>query len=176
MPQLIPPSPRLRASFVAAMAEFRAEGRGEDGDDTMLGAEIREFGASWDTPDGFARYIDILRGEAETPRVPGYVPATTLWWADADDYLGRLAIRHRLTPALRASGGHIGYDVRPGARRKGHATAMLRTALPLARGLGIDRALIMCDVDNLGSRKVIEAGGGRFEDEHAGKLRYWIEL
>ena len=29
-------------------------------------------------------------------------------------------------------GGHIGYDVRPSARRRGHATAMLAAALPLA--------------------------------------------
>jgi predicted acetyltransferase len=42
--------------------------------------------------------------------------------------------------------------------------------------LGIDRVLIMCDVGNVGSRKVIEACGGRFEDRHGGKLRYWIEL
>ena len=31
-----------------------------------------------------------------------------------------------------------------------------------------------CDTDNTGSRKVIEAAGGTFEDERGGKLRYWI--
>jgi predicted acetyltransferase len=46
------------------------------------------------------------------------------------------------------------------SRRRGHATAMLRQALPIARGLGIDRALVTCDVDNVASRKVIERNGG----------------
>jgi predicted acetyltransferase len=52
------------------------------------------------------------------------------------------------------------YDVRPSARRRGHATAMPAPALPVARGLGIDRVLVTCDVSNTGSRKVVEANGG----------------
>ena len=71
-------------------------------------------------------------------------------------------------------GGHIGYDVRPSARRRGHATEMLRQALAIAHGMGIDPALITCDVDNVGSRTVIERNGGVLEDERAGKLRFWV--
>ena len=71
-------------------------------------------------------------------------------------------------------GGHIGYDVRPSARRRGHATAMLRGALIVARGLGIESALVTCSVDNVGSRTVIERNGGVLEDERAGKLRFWV--
>lgn len=79
-----------------------------------------------------------------------------------------------MTPHLREVGGHIGYDVRPSARRRGHATAMLRAALPVAYGLDIESALVMCDVDNIASRKVIEANGGIFEDQRGGKLRFWV--
>jgi predicted acetyltransferase len=61
------------------------------------------------------------------------VPCTTLWWVDGPAHLGRIAIRHRLTPWLREVAGHIGYDVRPSARRRGHATAMLAAALPVPR-------------------------------------------
>jgi predicted acetyltransferase len=75
---------------------------------------------------------------------------------------------------LRDYGGHIGYDVRPSARRRGHATAMLRQALPWCIELGIDPVLVTCDVDNVASRKVIENGGGMFEDQRDGKLRYWV--
>lgn len=102
------------------------------------------------------------------------MPCTTLWYVDGTAYLGRVAIRHRLTPALLAVSGHIGYDVRPSARRRGHATAMLRQALPVAAELGIDSALVTCDWDNVGSRTIIERCGGRFEDRREHKLRYWI--
>jgi predicted acetyltransferase len=158
------------------MAEFRDEGRGTLADHSMVGDEIREFGRSWSLPDGFEAYVDWLRSQAreETVRPEGYVASTTLWWVDDTAYLGRLAIRHRLTPQLREVGGHIGYDVRPSARRRGHATAMLRDALPIARGLGIESALITCDVDNVASRKVIEGNGGVLEDQRGDKLRYWV--
>ena len=158
------------------MAEFRDEGRGSAADFTMVGGEIRDFGGTWSVPDGFEAYVDWLRAQAleESPRPDGYVPSTTLWWTEDDAYLGRLAIRHRLTPQLREMGGHIGYDVRPSARRRGHATAMLRDALPPARALGIESALVTCDVDNIASRKVIEANGGVLDDQRNGKLRYWV--
>ena len=176
MPQLSLPVVRVRQSFIAAMAEFRAEGRGGSTDGSMIGAELREYGERWVLPEGFAEYVDWLRDQAleDSPRPDGYVPSTTLWWVQDDEYLGRLAIRHRLTPHLHEVGGHIGYDVRPSARRRGHATAMLRSALPVARGLGIESALVTCDVDNIASRKVIEAAGGILEDQRASKLRFWV--
>lgn len=79
-----------------------------------------------------------------------------------------------MTDLLRDSGGHIGYDVRPTARRRGYASAMLGEALPVARALGLDQVLVTCDSDNVASRKVIEANGGRYEDTRDNKLRYWI--
>jgi predicted acetyltransferase len=75
---------------------------------------------------------------------------------------------------LLESAGHIGYDVAPAARRQGHGTAMLRAALPIAAKLGLSQALITCDVDNIGSRRIIEANGGRLEDVRSGKLRYRV--
>jgi predicted acetyltransferase len=110
----------------------------------------------------------------EGAKPDGWVPATTYWWVDGTEYLGRLQIRHRLTPWLLGAGGHIGYDVRPSARRRGHATAMLANALPIAAGMGIDPVLITCDVDNVASRRVIEVNGGVYENERFGKLRFWV--
>jgi predicted acetyltransferase len=158
------------------MAEFRVEGRGDPADASMIGREIREFGRRWELPDGFVVYVDWLRSQAleDAPRPEGLVPSTTLWWIQDDDYLGRVAVRHRLTPHLLELGGHIGYDVRPSARCRGHATAMLSAALPVARGLGIESALVTCDVTNIASRKVIEANGGIFDDQRGEKLRFWI--
>jgi predicted acetyltransferase len=170
------PTVAVAGSFLAAMTEFAAEGRGGPDDDTMIGAEIRGWQRRWDTPEGFAAYVAALRAESEeeTPRPAGWVPSTTWWWVDGPGYLGRIALRHRLTPRLLERGGHIGYDVRPTARRQGHATAMLRAVLPRAHALGIDPALVTCAVGNVASRKVIQANGGVLDDERDGKLRFWV--
>ena len=173
MPELVEPTVAVRASFLAAMQEFADEGRG--GDETMVGGDPAEWGDRW-TDEGFAAYVArVVRDrEEDAPRRPGWVPCTTLWWVDGPAYLGRIAIRHRLTPALREVGGHIGYDVRRSARRQGHATAMLAAALPVAAALGIDPALVTCDDTNIGSRTVIETNGGLLEDQRGRKLRYWV--
>ncbi|WP_030675374.1 GNAT family N-acetyltransferase [Streptomyces cellulosae] len=173
MPRLVAPDARFRVSFLDAVREDVAAG--ENVSDTLT-RELRVYGADWDTPDGFARYVAAVREEEleEGRRPEGFVPATWFWYVDGDAYLGRIQVRHRLTDHLRDYGGHIGYGVRAGARRRGHATAMLREVLPHARALGLERVLVTCDTTNVGSRKVIEAGGGEFEDERGGKLRFWI--
>lgn len=169
------PDASLRQSFAAAMAEFLAEGRGSPDDHSAIGRYLREHALALEDDDDFGRFVDAVRAERleETPRPDGYVPDTELWWVDGDEFLGRIGIRHRLTPMLLEMGGHIGYDVRPTARRRGHATEMLRQALTVAHELGIDPALITCDLDNVGSRAVIERNGGVLEDERNGKLRFW---
>jgi predicted acetyltransferase len=176
MPELIMPHARVHRSFLAAMAEFRSEGTGGSDDDSNTGQAIRAYASRWADPAEFARYLRELQDEAREhpPRDGGRVPQTTLWWVSGDEYLGRISIRHRLTPHLAEIGGHIGYDIRPSARRRGHATAMLAAALPVTRSLGIDPALLTCNEDNTASRKVIEANGGVVEDKRGGKLRYWV--
>ncbi|MER7541926.1 GNAT family N-acetyltransferase [Actinomadura sp.] len=173
MRKLVPPTTAVHESFLDAMEEFRAEGRADPRDESSIAQELREFGDTWRDPEVFGRYVQMLVDEQRTPRREGFVTATNLWLIDGDEYLGRIAIRHRLNDFLREIGGHIGYDVRKSARRRGHATYMLKEALPIARSLGIESALITCDVDNVASRKVIEANGGVFEGEHGGRLRFW---
>lgn len=158
------------------MDEFRAEGRGSDDAQSVIDRYLRERSQAWRTDSAFAEFVAEIEAQRleDTPRPHGWVPNTELWWVIGGEFLGRIAIRHRLTPVLLGVGGHIGYDVRPSARRRGHATEMLRRALPIARDLGIDPALITCDVDNIGSRTVIERNGGVLEDERHGKLRFWV--
>ncbi|WP_141579337.1 GNAT family N-acetyltransferase [Actinomadura sp. WMMA1423] len=176
MPVLVRPAVDFHASFLAAMAEFQAEGRGTPDGVSRIDRELREYGARWAVPEVFAAYVDRLNAESlrESPRPEGMVPATTFWWTEGTEYLGRIQLRHDLTEWLRDVGGHIGYDVRRSARRRGHATRMLREILPHARRLGLDQVLVTCDEDNVGSRKVIENNGGVLEDARKGKLRYWV--
>jgi len=172
MPELVLPTTSVHASFLEAMEEFVAE-RAQN---TQTAAWIQSHGPRWRDPAGFAEFVDAVVADAreDTPRPVRHVPCTTLWWVDGEEYLGRLAIRHRLNEFLLDVGGHVGYDVRPSRRRQGHATAMLRASLPWAHDLGIDPVLVTCDDDNVGSVRVIEAAGGVLEDVRGIKRRYWI--
>ena len=176
MAELAAPDVRYQASFLAAMAELVAEGRGAPDDSSMIGYELRTYGPTWADRERFIAFTAALNAQAlpETPRPSGHVPCTTWWWVDGDDYLGRIALRHELNANLLEVGGHIGYDVRPTARRRGHATAMLGAVLPIAHAMGIDPVLVTCDNDNEASRRTIEHHGGVLEDERSGKLRYWV--
>lgn len=128
------------------------------------------------SPEVFAEYARFLDDDrlAESPRPSHFVPATTRWMVDGDEFLGRISVRHELTTFLLEVGGHIGYSVRPGARRLGHATRALRMMLPICADLGIDEVLVTCDHDNEASRRTIERNGGVLEDVRGKKMRYWI--
>lgn len=76
--------------------------------------------------------------------------------------------------------GHIGYGVRPSARRRGLATWALGETLDRARELGLTRVLVTCDDSNVASARTIEGNGGVLEDVRTTTLgltrRYWIDL
>ena len=165
MPRLATPDTQFHASFLAALVEYHEERRHLE----LSLATMRD-------PVNFGRYVAALRAE-EHLRTDGHssrVPQTNLWWVEGDEYLGRIAIRHRLNDGLRSIGGNIGYEIRPSRRRQGHATAMLAAALPLARAIGIAPALITCDVSNTISRRVIEANGGRYAGRDGNELHFWV--
>ena len=78
-------------------------------------------------------------------------------------------------------GGHIGDGIRPSERRKGYGTKIIELALVECKKLGINRVLIVCDKNNIGSRKAIINNGGVLENEAVredGSIdqRYWIEI
>jgi predicted acetyltransferase len=130
----------------------------------------------------FADYVTRLQEWSRGVNLPeGYVPASFYVGVVDGAIVGRLSLRHALNDFLRLAGGHIGYGVRRSQRGRGYAKAMLRQSLPLAAAVGIERALVLCDVDNAASRKVIEANGGVFESiiedpkSGAARRRYWIE-
>jgi predicted acetyltransferase len=165
--QLVQPTVDVHASWLAGIAELQEEER-------SLDVHLEELA----DPDAFADYCRKVRAMAlpETPRLPGWVPSTTLWWVDPETgaWHGWLDIRHDLTRELRDVGGHIGYVVRPSSRRQGHATRMLEASKSWAAGHGIDPALVTCDHANVASRKVIEAAGGIDAGHSQLKRRYWV--
>jgi predicted acetyltransferase len=131
------------------------------------------------------RYLQVLadRERGIGLAAPDHVPSTFLFAFVQARIVGRASIRHRLTPPLERVGGHIGYVVVPQFRRQGHATGILRLSLQFARDrLGLARALVTCDDDNIGSIRTIEKNGGILENVVTGpgldrpKRRYWFDL
>ena len=112
----------------------------------------------------------------------GLVPDSTFFCLDTERnrFVGAVNIRHSLNDALLKNGGHIGDGVRPSERRKGVATKMIALALEECKKLGIDKVLMVCDKDNIGSAKSIIKNGGVLENEIAEdgviEQRYWITL
>lgn len=95
--------------------------------------------------------------------------------------LGAVNIRHYLNESNLLRGGHIGDGIRPSERRKGYGTEIIRLALIECKKLGIDRVLITCDKDNIGSSKAIIKNGGVLENEVLNQYggieqRYWVEI
>lgn len=127
----------------------------------------------------FEYYMDNLEVKEGTEKL---VPDSTFFCLDEDRdiFVGAVNIRHYLNEALLKDGGHIGDGVRPSERRKGIATKMIGLALDECRKLGIDRVLMVCDKDNIGSAKSIINNGGVLENEitveGVVEQRYWIEL
>lgn len=113
---------------------------------------------------------------------PGLVEAKTFFCLDADRgiFVGAVNIRLRLNEALLRNGGHIGDGVRPSERRRGIATKMIGLALEECRKLGINRVLMVCSKENIGSAKSIMNNGGVLENEIVvdgeTEQRYWITL
>lgn len=172
MTSLVRPDLRLRDSWAEAVAEF---------DGHMDGSGDWEFEVFDTSPEGAPAVVAALLAKAdETVVLPeDRVHCSYLWITDGEgadeEFVGFLALRHGLTAWLFEEGGHIGYSVRPSRRREGHATRALALAVRRAAALGLDRVLVTCDEDNVGSARTIEACGGVYEDSRNGKRRYWID-
>jgi predicted acetyltransferase len=56
--------------------------------------------------------------------------------------------------------GHVGYSIVPWKQGRGYATQALRLLLPIADSVGFGKISIICNEDNLASKRVIERAGG----------------
>lgn len=128
----------------------------------------------------FDSYMESIKLKEETN---GDIPNSTYFALDIerDIFVGAVNIRHCLNNQLLPSYGHIGDGIRPSERRKGYATQMIGLALKKCKKIGIEKVLMVCGKDNIGSAKSIINNGGILENEipnDNGKIdqRYWIDL
>ncbi|SIR79902.1 GNAT family N-acetyltransferase [Williamsia sterculiae] len=163
---LMVPTSELHASWLDAWHEW---GRETPQPGTNMATATR-LGLDLAQPADFRRWVGILT-ELENPDTPvpsGMVRATQRWICvedgDTVEYCGAINLRHTLTPMLAELGGHIGYSVRPRARRRGLAVVAVAEMLRIAGRLGLREVMITCDDGNLGSRRTIEKSGGALQD------------
>jgi len=116
--------------------------------------------------DKFSTYIEMLRNASRGIGLPSnFVAHSTYWLVDADNEIVAVSnLRHELNDWLLDYGGHIGYGVRPSARRQGHATEALRQTLQKAKQKDIERVRVTCAKSNPASAKTILRNGGILDE------------
>ena len=88
--------------------------------------------------------------------------------------LGAISIRPQEQGESLWINGHCGYGIRLSERRKGYATRMLRMAVEILQGQGINPVIVTCDQENIASEKsIIHCGGvqvGEIMDPDTGEI------
>jgi predicted acetyltransferase len=169
--ELVLPTAALQEEFLACRDDW-GPGLHEDG--FGIGADD-----DLDSPESFRAWVDDrlrLTHPSGTP-CPTEQHASPRWVVEDGHVLGGVALRH----VFDADRGHIGYGVRPSARRRGVATWALGEMVKEATAtLTVDRVLIVCQADNVASARTIERNGGVLEcirdGSHGAVRRYWISL
>lgn len=164
-------------SFAEQISEYRQEFL--DANSSMDGCgPLRRF-------ENPIEYIAECKKYTSIETVPKDLVVATqfLYIRKSDNRLvGMIQVRHYFNKWLYKYGGHIGYSVRPHEIRKGYATSMLKAVLPYCKEIGLDKILVSCVDDNIGSEKAILNNGGIYESTvyEFGKRRklkrFWIEL
>jgi predicted acetyltransferase len=168
----VAPAVEHEPAFLAMLADFDAR----DAANAAFYAPARA---------DFSAYVrNLLDEERGLNLREGWVPCTHRWLlGPGRAVVGVARLRHHIgTPFLANHGGHIGYDVAPSRRGRGHGHAVLRAALVEARVVGLRRVLLYTAAANAASRAVIERQGGALEaisysahwKEHL--CKYWIEV
>ena len=170
---LIRPTSEYASQIVEYRQEFLDAGDSMDGCGPLRRLENTE------------EYLKACKDYENIDTIPeDKVQATQFFCVRMNDnrFVGMIQVRHYFNEYLEKYAGHIGYSIRPSERRKGYAKEMLKLALPFCREIGLDKVLITCAEENIGSEKTIRSNGGIYEstvqEPNSGRYlkRFWITL
>lgn len=151
----------------------------------LLSGEIMDGCGPLKRHDNMEEYFEMVKRYLNPETLPeGAVVATHFLCVRKADkkIVGIIQVRHYFNEFLEKYAGHIAYSVRPSERLKGYASWMLKNIKPFCRSINLDRILVCCLEDNIGSKKTIIKNGGKYDktvyyEEQNWKIeRYWINL
>lgn len=129
--------------------------------------------------DDFRGYIQELRNYSKGIKVPeGWVPFSTFWLINDDEVVGVARVRHKEI----GHAGHMGADISPYHRNKGYGTEALALSLEKAKEIGLKEVIVTCNINNHGSKKIIEKNSGKLlevvlhEEENEKLYKFSISL
>jgi predicted acetyltransferase len=168
---LVFPDENYRAAWRSIVAEMEAET-----------ADITPHALKHHAKD-YDEYLQTIRSMASGLNLPIGKVRSEIYFLVIEGQsriLGAIDIRMELNEYLLNYGGNIGYGIRPTERRKGYATLMLKLALEVCRERKMQKVLVTCDADNIGSRRTIEKNGGILENivsiDGENLMRFWIPI
>ncbi len=131
-----------------------------------------------DRVDNYTDYLSYIR-DINKWKDPIRSRSTLFFLIKNDVLIWAIDIRHSLdNDYLLEYAGHIGYWISPIYRRKWYATKMLALWITEAKKLWLQKLLVSCYSNNIGSQKTILNNGGVFErhTEDGKSNRYWIDI
>ncbi|WP_174168019.1 GNAT family N-acetyltransferase [Rhizobium rhizogenes] len=179
---LAEPSPLNLSGFEDALAKGWSPDPRRQQDKAYVEAELAAL--RYDRAGFLARFTsgDVI-ATSVSDRRPQHLVLRPFWIWDGE-FCGYITFRHlpgtsQLPLHLP---GHVGYSIVPWKQGRGYATQALRLLLPIAAQADFERISIICNEDNLSSRRVIEKVGGVLyrtgadpsDDPDTIKLFFWL--
>lgn len=117
------------------------------------------LGKSYDEYKDFYDWLkDVEKLDQEEKLKKNQVGCTTylVLTKEEDKLIALLDIRHSLDFPNGKVYGHIGIDIRPTERNKGHYKEILKLAVNITKEYGINKVVIACEYSNIPSKRGIE--------------------
>lgn len=155
IPFLSKPIDIYKDTYLEALDEFQKEGINLSYDKSELNKNFKKF---------VSKIIELELN----PKLG--VKESTYWLIDNNEFIGRISIRHTLTPYLQKYDGNIGFEIRPTKRKLGYGSIILGLGIDKIKSIGLDKIFVMCKDNNIASIKIIEKNGGILLD------RYYLKI